>query len=158
MERFSVLFLLHNFYRVLSSSNFMGTFFIHSRQIITMKKLFFMFCVLVICTTIISCRFPGKNTSISYSEHGHYYEMKARFSKSKTVQVERYMDNQLPSGDMSFRNTSIDGNVTLDDRSTFYIKKSPGFLFIKLDKDKNSDEAYFKIRSMCEGIKEVVKR
>jgi hypothetical protein len=43
---------------------------------------------------------------------------------------------------MSFANTEIDGNITLDNQATFYMKKSPGFLNIKLDKEKNSEAMY----------------
>ena len=39
------------------------------------------------------------------------------------------------------------------DHTTFYIKKYAGFLEIKLNKEENSDEAYQRIKSMCEGIK-----
>lgn len=122
-----------------------------------MKNLFPVFCVLVICTTIIACRFPGDNTSISYSEQGNYFEMKARFRETKTAQVERYLDNQLSVGTMSFRNTLIDADITLDDHSTFYVKKSPGYLYIKFDRDQNPEEVYHRIKAICEGIKEVVK-
>jgi len=82
--------------------------------------------------------------------------MKAYFGRNKTAKVERYMDDVLASGNMSFRNTRIDGQITLDDNSTFYIKKHRGYLYIKLDKYKNSDEAFYKIKSMCEGIKEIL--
>jgi len=155
---FALLFLQHHFsHSLYSSFNFIATFFIYSRQIIIMKKLTILFCAFAICATIISCRFPGENTSISYSEESHYYEMKAKFSESKTAEVDRWLDDKLAIGDMSFAKTEIDGDITLDDQSTFYIKKSPGYLFIKLDRDKNSDEVYYKIKSVCEGIKEVVK-
>ena len=120
-----------------------------------MKKLTVLFCVLVIVTTIISCRFHN-NTSISYSENGRYYKMKASFSRSKTGAVERYMDDMLATGNMSFRDTRIDGEIALEDHSFFYIKKRAGYLYIKLNKDQNSDEAYYKIKSMCEGIKRLL--
>ena len=42
---------------------------------------------------------------------------------------------------MSFINSRIDGQFALNDRTTFYIKKYPGFLQIKLDKDENSYES-----------------
>ena len=57
---------------------------------------------------------------------------------------------------MSFVNSRIDGKLALDDHTTFYIKKYPGYLQIKLDKDENSAEAYERIKSMCEGIKKVI--
>jgi len=56
----------------------------------------------------------------------------------------------------SFVSTRIDGQIALDDRTTFYIKKYPGFLEIKLDKEENSYQSYQRIRTMCEEIKTVI--
>jgi len=83
--------------------------------------------------------------------------MTARFNPDKTAAVDKLLDKELPSGDISFSNTEIDENITLDGKGTFYIKKSPGFLHMKLDKDINSDEVYYRIRSVCEEIKDVVR-
>ena len=83
--------------------------------------------------------------------------MTAKFNPDRTAAVERWLDKELSTGDVSFTNTEINGDITLDDKSVFYIKKSPGFLNIKLDKEKNSDVAYQKIRSVCEGINDVVR-
>ena len=116
-----------------------------------------MFCILVICTTIISCGFPGGSVSIKHSQYDHFYEMKAKFNPEKTIEVEKYLDNEFPVGDMSFVNTGMDGDITLDNKTTFYIKKSPGYLYIKFDKEKNSDEAYVKVKSVLERIGEVVR-
>ena len=83
--------------------------------------------------------------------------MNADFSKSKTGAVEEYMDSTIGRrSNMSFVNSRIDGTLALDDHTTFYIKKYPGSIEIKLDKDKNSDEAYWHIKSMCEGIKKLL--
>jgi len=60
------------------------------------------------------------------------------------------------ASNMSFTNTRIDGQLSLNDHTTFYIKKYPGYLKIKLDKGKNSDESYYRIKEMCEGIKKVI--
>ena len=57
---------------------------------------------------------------------------------------------------MSFVNSRIDGTIALDDHTTFYIKKYPGKLEIKLNKDENSDEAYERVKSMCNGIKKLL--
>jgi len=122
-----------------------------------MKNIPALFYALV-CITVISCRYNDNgNINISYSESRHYYSMKAHFSKSKTRDVDEYMDNRIGTGsNMSFLNTRIDGRLALDDHTTFYIKKYAGFIQIKLDKDENSDEAYQKIKSMCEGIEKVL--
>ncbi|SRR6266496_1317485 len=121
-----------------------------------MKKLFLFYALA--CTTAFSCRyFDNGNTNLSYSESGHYYSMKAHFSKIKTRDVEEYMNDRIGTrSSMSFLNTRIDGQLALDDHTTFYIKKYAGFLEIKLNKDENSDEAYQRIKSMCEGIKNII--
>jgi len=121
-----------------------------------MKKPAIFFCALSLCIAPISCGFPGGSISIKHSEYDHYYEMTAKFNPDRTAAVERWLDKELASADVSFTNTQIDGDITLDDKSVFYIKKSPGFLNIKLDKEKNSDAVYQKIRSVCEGIQDVV--
>ena len=122
-----------------------------------MKKQNFLLYVLMLAG-FTSCRWSdGGNTNISYNEWSHYYSMKAHFNKNKTRTVENYMDERIgDQSNMSFANTRIDGQIALDDHTIFYIKKYPGLLEIKLDKDKNSHESYQKIRAMCEGIKEVV--
>ena len=120
-----------------------------------MKKLLPLFYALA-CITMISCMHNG-NIHISYSEAGHYYSMKAYFSKSKTRDVERYMDSRIGRrSNMSFVNSRIDGKLALDDHTTFYIKKYPGHIEIKLNKDENSPESYHQIKVMCEGIKKVL--
>ena len=121
-----------------------------------MKKLHALFYALL-WITAISCMHNDHDINITLSESDHYYSMKAYFSKSKTRDVERYMDSRIGRrSNMSFVNSQIDGNLALDDHTTFYIKKSPGLLKIKFDKAENSEEAYERIRSMCEGIKQVL--
>ena len=67
------------------------------------------------------------------------------------------MDSRIGrNSNMSFVNSQIDGKLALDDRTTFYIKKYPGFLKIKLDKNENSEEAYRRMKAMCEGIKKIL--
>lgn len=67
------------------------------------------------------------------------------------------MDRMLgDAGDMSFVNTRIDGKIALNDHTIFYIKKYPGHIIIKLNKYENSEEAYERVRNMCEGIEDVI--
>lgn len=119
-----------------------------------MKKLSALFfCTIILIAS--SCRYSNENnTNITLSESDHSYSMKAHFNKNKTRDVEKYMDNKIgKTSNMSFVNSSIDGKLTLDDHTTFYIKKYPGFVQLKFDKNENSDLAYQKIKAMCEGIK-----
>jgi len=71
--------------------------------------------------------------------------------------VENYLDKELSPGNRSFANTEMDGEITLDNKATFYIKKSPGYLNIKFDKEKNSYDAFARIKSVCEEINDVVR-
>ena len=122
-----------------------------------MKKLSIFLTVLTLVTTIISCGYPGGSLDIKHSQYSHYYEMTAKFNPDKTDQVDRYLDRELSTGDRVFVNTRMDGEITLDNKTTFYIKKSPGYLNIKFDKVKNSDEAYTKVKSVLDRIGEVVR-
>ncbi len=121
-----------------------------------MKKVRVLFYALA-CITVTSCMHHDGNINISYNESDHYYSMKADFGKSKTRDVEEYMDRRLGAGsNMSFVNSRIDGQLALDDHTIFDIKKFPGHLEIKLDKNENSYEAYHRIKSMCEGMKKIL--
>jgi len=53
-------------------------------------------------------------------------------------------------------NSRADASITLDDKTTFYIRSKPGNLEIKLNKQENSAASYKKIKKMCEGIKSIV--
>ncbi len=109
------------------------------------------------CSALISCRQNDSKINITYNESDRYYAMIAHFGKSKTRYVERYMDRRLGrKSNISFMNAQIDGNITLDDDARFYLKKEPGLIKIKLNKTSNSDEAYVRVKAMCQGIKKVV--
>jgi hypothetical protein len=83
--------------------------------------------------------------------------MYAHYDENRTRNVDEFMDDKIGRrSNMSFVNSRIDGGLALDGHTTVYIKKYPGYLEIKLDKDENSDEAYHRIKAMCEGIKRVV--
>ena len=71
--------------------------------------------------------------------------------------MESYLDKELANGNKTFANTEMDGEITLNDKITFYIKKSSGYLNIKFDKEKNSADAYANVRSILEKIGEVVR-
>ena len=106
---------------------------------------------------LISCGRHDGNTAISYKDKGDLYSMHARFDKSKTRAVEQYMNDAIGrKNNISFSNVESDATFTLEDGTSFYLKKSPGRLKIELDKSKNSNRSFYSIKSMCEGIKEVV--
>jgi len=84
--------------------------------------------------------------------------MDAWFSESQTRTIEEYMDDKIGRrNNTSFVNTRMDGRIGLDDHTYFFIKKFPGHIKIELDKRNNSTESYREIKSLCEGIKEMLK-
>src|SRR5690349_3929225 len=113
------------------------------------KNSFAAVCVLFMLYFSLSCRqFDDNNTSIHVSDSEHYFKMRAYFNKHETNDIDRYMDVKIGRrSNMSFVNSRIDGKLALDDHTIFYIKKHPGYLEIKLDKDENSVESYYRIKS-----------
>ena len=121
-----------------------------------MKSLSFLLLVAALIG-FTSCRWSDHDITIHYSDTKRYYSMEADFSIHRTRAVEEYMDEKLGSvTNMSFVNTRLNGKIALDDNTNFYIEKYPGYMRIKLDKEKNSYSSYERIRSMCDGIKKVL--
>src|SRR4029453_2840262 len=114
-------------------------------------------CNLLIVCFCLSCTHSNNPVHIQISESEHYYKLLAHFNKGKTLDVDAFMDYKIGRRrNMSFVHARIDGKIALDDHTIFYIRKYPGYLQIKLDKEENSVEAYQRIKSMCEDIKEVI--
>ena len=83
--------------------------------------------------------------------------MSAYYDKSKTRQVQQCIDEHLGAkNNISFVNAETDATITLDDKTKFYIKSSPGELKIKLDKEENSFASYNEIKEMCTAIKTTI--
>ncbi len=83
--------------------------------------------------------------------------MYASFDEDKTRKIQRLVDKELnidlgPSG----RNVHVDATITLDDRTTFYMRAFPGELRINFNKNENSNDSWEKIQDVCEDIKEAL--
>ena len=122
-----------------------------------MKKTSLFFFLFAIIIAAASCRENTGNINIQYKETEQSYSMKADFPESRTREVDEYMDSKVGNAsNMSFTNSPTDGQLTFDNQTTFYIKKSDGFLNITMDKNKNSEAGYHEIKAMCEGIKKLL--
>ncbi|HVX26193.1 MAG TPA: hypothetical protein VHB70_07610 [Parafilimonas sp.] len=116
-----------------------------------------LFNLFALCFCISCNEIYHHNTNIHISESALDYTMYVHYPPGETHAVENYMDCKIGrSSDMSFVNSRIDAQLTLNDHTTFYLKKYPGYLKIKLDKARNSEQAYDRIKNMCEGIKKVL--
>ncbi len=118
------------------------------------------FAILPVCFLFVafaSCRYHPDNLDISFKDADHYFYMAADFDKNKTRRVEHFMNRQIgKESNFSFINTRTNATVRLDDDTKFFLRKEPGHIRIKLNKDENSPAAYYRIKAMCEGMKEVM--
>ena len=124
-----------------------------------MKRISFaVLCNLYMLCFCLSCeQINHHSVSIHVSDSQHYYKMYAHYNRGKAGNMDEYMTDEIGrASNMSFVNTRIDGKLTLDDHTNFYLKKYPGYIEIKLDKEENSGDAYRKIKTMCEGIKQII--
>lgn len=122
-----------------------------------MKKQFVLWACGLFLVAVFSSCFRDHNISISVSDEEDVYRMTAKFDRSRTWAVRRYLNEHLHRhNSRSFKNSSIDGSVTLDDGTSFYMLSRPGRLKIKMDKTENSEEACAKVKDMCEDIKDIL--
>ena len=83
--------------------------------------------------------------------------MTALYEENKTRKIRRFLKNCFEEHNKTlFKNRHVDATITLEDKTTFYIDSYPGQLKIKLDKRENSDGAYYKIKYICENIKDML--
>jgi hypothetical protein len=125
-----------------------------------MKKLFVVlfigFCFFACCFIYSVRKLHGEwdhGISIRVKENDNLYQLSASYNREQTGRLQRYMDAQLNTHDL-FHNSRMDATVTLDDKTSFYVKTSPGRLLIKFDKDANDPAAYYRIKDLGEKIKQ----
>ena len=113
---------------------------------------------LMILAALSSCfHFNDHDISISISDDDDEYEMDAAYQRKQSHKVEVYLnDHLLNKGTKLSRNDFVDKEITLDDKTTFYINSNPGSLHIKIDKTENSEESCERIRVVCEDLKEIL--
>lgn len=82
------------------------------------------------------------------------YSISAVYYVAKNKKVESVLNDYLKqSDDPSFKNTKLDANLTLSDKTNFYIKFYPGRLLIKFNKQKNTSKALFRFKEMGRELK-----
>ena len=113
---------------------------------------------LMILATAPSCiHFNDHDISISVSDDDDEYEMDAAFRRNQTHAVQVYLNDHLFNrGTKLSHYDFVDKEITLDDKTTFYINSNPGKLYIKIDKTENSEEQCERVRQACEELKEIL--
>ncbi len=112
---------------------------------------------LMIIAGLSSCFHRHNDISISVSDDEDEYEMEADYRRNQSHAVQVYLNNHLlTNSNVSIHNGFVDDEVTLDDKTTFYINTNPGELNIRINKNENSEESCERVRQVCEELKEIL--
>jgi hypothetical protein len=115
--------------------------------------------VLLCFTTFQSCvHHNNHNLKISVDESGGSYKFYASFPEDKTNKVHRVINKSIePNGLFSSANDYMNVTTTLQDKTNFAIKASPGIIEIKINREGNSPASYDRIKDMCGEIRRSLK-
>ena len=112
---------------------------------------------LMIIAGLSSCFHSHNDISISVSDDEDEYEMEADYRRNQSHAVQVYLNNHLlNNSNVSIHNGFVDDEVTLDDKTTFYINTNPGELNIRINKNENSEESCERVRQVCEELKQIL--
>ncbi len=112
---------------------------------------------LVILSMMSSCFHLHHDISISVSDDEDEYEMEADYRKNQSHAVQVYLNNHLLNNSgVSIHNGFVDDEITLDDKTTFYINTNPGELSIRINKNENSEESCERVKQICEELKQIL--
>ena len=121
-----------------------------------MKKYFISVVLGLMLLVFGSSCFHDHDICISISDDEDEYEMDASYRKNQTHAVRVYLEEHLLNSRALSKRRWRNEEITLDDKTTFYINSYPGKLRIKIDKTENSEESYEKVRRACEELKEIL--
>lgn len=111
----------------------------------------------MLITGISSCFHHRHDVSITVSDDEDEYEMEADYRENRSRDVQVYLnDHLLSNSNVSIRNGFADDEITLDDKTTFYINTNPGELNIRINKNENSEESCERIRIVCKELEEIL--
>jgi hypothetical protein len=104
-----------------------------------------------------SCFHHRHDISISVSDDEDEYEMEADYRRNQSHEVQVYLNNHLlTNSNVSINNGYVDDEVTLDDKTTFYINSNPGELSIRINKNENSEESCERVKQICQELKQIL--
>lgn len=115
-------------------------------------------CCFFALTFVTACSRNDNNIHYTVSDSEDYYTIKAKYNRQQSGEVDRFLNRFFESSDndISFAHTIIDADLTLDDGTKFYMKKSPGYLTIKFNKNSNAQGSYIRMKSLGKNLKTVI--
>jgi hypothetical protein len=119
-----------------------------------MKK-FLVPAAAMLMIAFTSCFHHHNDMSVTISENDEAFEMDAAYRKSKTHDVEVYLNDHLLNGAVTIRNKRGE-EIILDDDTKFNLRSRPGRLHISIDKSENPEASCEKIRIVCEDLQDIL--
>lgn len=106
----------------------------------------------------VTFRYSQKNdVELKHSDDKNKMRISAKNPDDKTPEVQSFLTEELgDSNDISFENRSNDREIGLNDGSFFYMKLAEGRLKIEMERKRNSQTAYKRLKKMFEGLKTVL--
>ena len=126
-----------------------------------MKTSFYLTAICLVSLSIFlmwsKFRINDHDIAIAVNDDNDKYKFSESFPEGKTYAVEQYVNSSIaPNGLFKSEHDYFDVTTTLKDQTEFYIKGSSGKLKIEIDKRRNSIASVYRIRSMCDGIKNIL--
>jgi hypothetical protein len=126
-----------------------------------MKTSFYLTAICLVSLSIFlmwsKFRINDHDIAIAVNDDNDKYKFSASYPDNKTYAVEQYVNNSIAqNGLFKSEHDYFDVTTTLTDQTEFYIKGSSGKLKIEIDKRRNSIASVYRIRSMCDGIKNIL--
>ncbi|MEN9686440.1 MAG: hypothetical protein RLZZ28_2226 [Bacteroidota bacterium] len=103
--------------------------------------------------TVVFHHISNRNgIAIKVNENDNHYRFYASYERYKAKKLQHFIDAKLHTN-YFFNNTRMNGQVVLDDHTSFYLRTTPGKIYINLDKHQNDDISYTRIKQLGEEIK-----
>lgn len=122
-----------------------------------MKNLLLTLAALALLS-YLAFHFTNRNDiNLEVSENESELNISAEFPDEKTPVVKNYLKKELKlSKNISTKNNKIEENISLEDGTFFYMKLAEGRLKIEMERKRNSQTAYKRLKKMFEGLKTVL--
>jgi hypothetical protein len=122
-----------------------------------MKNLLLTLAALALLS-YLAFHFANRNDiNLEVSENESELNISAEFPDEKTPVVKNYLKKELKlSKNIATKNNKIEENISLQDGTFFYMKLAEGRLKIEMERKRNSQTAYKRLKKMFEGLKTVL--
>ncbi|OYU65034.1 MAG: hypothetical protein CFE22_15755 [Cytophagaceae bacterium BCCC1] len=122
-----------------------------------MKNLLLTLAALALLS-YLAFHFANRNDiNLEVSENESELNISAEFPDDKTPVVKNYLKKELKlSKNISTKNNKIEENISLEDGTFFYMKLAEGRLKIEMERKRNSQTAYKRLKKLFIGLKTVL--